>query len=334
MYASIESACDSAHSSSPIVPVLMGPTGSGKTAIAVEIARQYPITAIVADLRQVMRGMEIGSAQPTADELAILPHKLSGILDPSRDITVNDWRRLALTAISETFAENRIPIILGGSGMCIKALISGEKYDALPAPILRPALNDWVSRAGLKTVVDIVEPIIAGVIRIDEYTNRQRVVRGIERFAFKTSENDPPIQLPTPVRDAWQAQCEKWNVTDNTAELSTEITQFENQYKYRVFTLLPNRVWLRKRIEERARLMFETGLLKEVQELLESGVAQDARALKGHGYPEAIAVLSGKMTIDEAVERTTINTVRYAKRQITWIKHQLNDVNWIEVGNQ
>ncbi len=358
-YACIAAAFDAAHTPSPIVPVLMGPTGSGKTTIAVEVARQFPITAIVADLRQVMGGMEIGSAQPTADELSVLPHKLNGILDPMQDITVNDWRRLALEAIQETLDEGRIPLILGGSGMCIKALITGEKYDAPPAPILRKAINEWIANDGLKAVVETIEPLIAEIVRIDEFTNRQRVIRGVERYAFKTREGETPDDIPVLVKKAWTAQCEQWNETSETLDESTDCDRAsvgdttlidnigysatrlhdsrsmtgEKHYRYSIFALHPNRDWLRTRIAARARDMFEIGLLDEVRALMDAGIPSEARALKGHGYPEAIAVLNGKMTIEEAIERTTLNTARYAKRQITWIKHQMTDVTWIKVGN-
>jgi len=316
------------------IPVLMGPTGSGKTAVAVQIARRFPLTAIVADLRQVMRGMEIGAAQPTPAELAILPHRLSGVLDPSQDITVNDWRRLAQDAIRETLADGRIPLLLGGSGMCVGALVRGERYDAPPAPILRRTLIEWVGRDGLKQVAELAAPLVKDLMRIDEFSNRQRVIRAVERYAFLSRESAPPPDtLPDDVRAGWSRQCKSWaaliNVADDSAEISTSSPQFD--FAYKIFALLPDRDWLRARIEARARAMFERGLLDEVRALLDSGMSREARALRGHGYPEALAVLDERMSVEDAIERTTLNTARYAKRQITWIRHQFADVTWIEV---
>jgi tRNA dimethylallyltransferase len=312
----------------------MGPTGSGKTALALALARRFPLTAIVADLRQVMRGMETGSAQPTQGELAILPHKLSGILDPLQDITVNDWRRLALNAIAETLDDGRIPLVLGGSGMCVKALVSGERFDAPPAPILRHALIEWVELDGLKQVAELAAPLVKDLMRIDEFSNRQRVIRAIERYAFRSQESAPPLEIfPDYVQAAWITQCESWARTAAAGDEGVEgVPHSSNpQYSYKIFALLPDREWLRARIAARARAMFDGGLTGEVRALLDSGVSREARALRGHGYPEALAVLDGRMSVEDAIERTTLNTARYAKRQITWIRHQFADVTWIEV---
>jgi len=309
----------------------MGPTGSGKTSTAVALARNFPVTAVVADLRQVMSGMVIGSAQPTPDELAALPHKLSGVLDPATDITVNDWRKLAEAAIAEVITEDRIPLVLGGSGLAVQALISGARFDAPPAPILRKALNRWLDEGALDSIVEAAGDAISGLIRRDEFTNPHRVIRAIERFAYRNRETPPPAFLPDFVKDACARQTDAWcGLPEATSEDDDEMAA--PAYAYRIFALDPDLKWLAERIHRRAKAMFEGGMLDEVKALLERGVARDARALKGHGYPEAIGVLDGDMSIDEAIEKTAAVTRKYAKRQMTWLKGRFDDVEFIRVG--
>ncbi|MEP0813203.1 MAG: hypothetical protein HRF49_00880 [bacterium] len=345
------------------IPVLMGPTGSGKTAAAVALARDFPLTAIPADLRQVMRGMEIGSAQPSADELSVLPHKLLGACDPKCDLTVHGWREMALGAIAEVVSEGRIPIIVGGSGLCVKSLAGGMEYDAPAAPVLRPPLEAWVKGAGAAAVAPLVYKLIEGLIKPESFFNPHRITRAIERYCYlHRSEIASPLGgiAPPDVAAAAERQVVEWNSYANTIDREARPsgrvnaddngsaenesnsgralkgalpgTRLVGTIEYKIFALLPDRAWLAERIHTRAKQMFESGFIEEVRALLAAGVPRDARALLGHGYPEAIAVIDGKTSAAAAIERTAVITRQYAKRQVTWLRHQLNDVTFLPVG--
>ena len=322
----------------PPIPVLMGPTGSGKTAAAVRLAREFPLTAIVADLRQIMRGMPIGSAQPAAGELAALPHKLCGAFDPARNITVEDWRRLALAAIHETLAENRIPLVLGGSGLAVKALVSRTDFDAPPAPVLRSELVKIHGESGLDALLEIADGFAGGLPAECERKNPHRVIRTVERLAWRRRADGVPGNLDGALLAAWTSQLDAWNEANAATDRIDAVAGRANgfgagfEFQYRIFALLPEREWLAGRILARAKFMFLNGLLGEVRELLESGVPRDARALRGHGYPEALAVLDGEMSVKDAIEKTALVTRRYAKRQMTWLRHQFPDVAFLPVG--
>ncbi len=319
----------------PPVPVLMGPTGSGKTAAAIALARVFPLAAICADLRQTMRGMAIGSAQPSKEEVEILPHRLCGILDPAADITVEDWRKMAVAEIRDVLSEGKIPLVLGGSGLAVKALMEGGEFDAPPAPVLRKALNAAYRDGGLEKLSAAFGPMISGLLKETEAKNPHRVIRAIERFAWAARGGGAPefAEIETAeIKVAWISQLDEWKRKAAT-ESGPDAANGENcGFEFKIFALYPDRKWLAKRILNRARIMFQNGLLEEVKALLASGVSRDARALKGHGYPEAIAVLDGTMSMEEAIVKTASITRRYAKRQITWLKHQFRDVTFLPVG--
>lgn len=330
----------------PPVPVLMGPTGSGKTAAALALAREFPLVAICADLRQAMRGMTIGSAQPSPAELVILPHRLCGVLDPSIDITVEDWRKLADSEIMGVISAGKIPLVLGGSGLAVKALMDGGEFDAPPAPVLRAKLAKLLDEIGLAKLLEMTGRFVEGILLESERSNPHRVVRAIERYAWNVRENGAPDVADMDLKAAWISQIEDWksvqsNKTENEFAVATEsdnppgsLAADKNVFEYKIFALYPDRKWLAGRILMRARDMFQNGLLDEVKAMLDSGVTQNARALKGHGYPEAIAVLEGVMSVEEAIVKTAAVTRKYAKRQITWLKHQFEDVTFLQVGDE
>ncbi len=284
----------------PIAPPLIavvGPTASGKSELAMQLAHRFPVEILVADARQVYRGMDIGTAKPTAADRDAVPHHLLDLVDLDQPFTAADWTAAARALIPEIAARGRTPMLVGGNGLYLGGLLDGHDYAAHPpsAPI-RARIERALASDGLTALVERLATLDPGAARRIDQANPRRVVRAVER-----------------------------------AEAPAAAAAGVGRYLGLVIVIGISwpRPTLYRRIDERAAHLFASGLLDEVRALLARGYAPDLRAFSGHGYAEALATLRGESTLEQAIGLTARRTRQYAKRQLTWLRHEPR-ITWLE----
>lgn len=273
------------------LPVLVGPTAVGKTAVALALARHWPLEVVSADSRQVYRRLDIGTAKPTRRERARLPHHGLDLVEPGQRYSAGRFAREATGWITEIGARGRIPVVVGGTGLYVKALAEGLFLEPPLEPGERRALEGWL--AGLEA-----RDLLRWAGRLDpgfKGGGRQQAARAIEVALL----SGRPLGW-------WQS----------AARAESLVTPW-----YVLFTA-PRPV-LHQRIADRAEEMVRRGLIEEVASVLAEGHAAGAPGLDGIGIREAVEYLHGRRSRDSVAAAVALNTRRYAKRQETWFRHQL-----------
>ena len=285
------SAGSAAPNSKLLTPVVVGPTGVGKTAVAVALAALTPITVISADARQVYRGLDIGTAKPDARTLARVPHRGLDLIDPGERYSAGRFAREAAGWLAEIRAEERSPVVVGGTGLYIRALAEGLFHEPPFEPERRDRLRAWsesLEGTALARWAGRLDPAFPG-------GGRQRAARAIE------------VALLTGHALSW------WQ---REARASGALRPWY------IHLTLP-RETLHRRLAERVDAMVRAGFVEEVRRLLAKGVAADAPGLDGVGYREVVSMLQGRLPEAALREAILVSTRRYAKRQETWFRHQL-----------
>ncbi len=287
----------------PPLLVIAGPTGVGKTAAAVALARRLPIEVISADSRQVYRGMDVATGKPTADEQRAVAHHLIDVVDPDDRYHAARFRAEAEAAIDAVRGRGRLPVVVGGTGLYIRALLRGLD----PAPPadheFRRELAGIVARDGraaLHAQLAASEPALARRLHPNDEV---RVVRALERLRSGSAVGEAQVR--------WRDGQAPWRVT------------------YVGLTL--QRPVLARRLTARAAAMADAGLLEEVRSLLHRGYAPALPALQGIGYRQFVEVARGELERGRAVELMQRDTLRYAKRQMTWFAREPG-IEWIDVA--
>jgi len=275
----------------PLVPVLIGPTGVGKTAVAVELATLRPITVISADARQVYRHLDIGTAKPTPEVRAQVPHLGLDLIEPGERYSAGRFARDAAAWLAEVRTAGREPLVLGGTGFYVRALAEGLFREPLLDPARHEQLRGWAARLAPARAAHWAARLDRGFAG----GGRQRAARAIE------------VALLTGRALSW------WQ---------REARETGAMRPWYIHLTLP-RDALRRRIAERVERMLGAGLVAEVAALLARGVPPDAAGLDGVGYREAVAMLRGDLPADRLAEAIVVATRRYAKRQETWFRHRL-----------
>ena len=285
--------------SSPPIAALVGPTASGKTDLALAIARRVPVEILVADSRQVYRGMDLATAKPDAAARAAVPHHLVDLVAPDEPFSVADWLAAARPLVGAIAERGRLPLVVGGTGLYVSALVDGYELGSAPPAALRRALSAELEEQGLEALVARLQredPVAAA--RTD-LRNPRRVTRALERTATGRSGTGSA---------AWPGQVVIIGLSRPMGEL-------------------------RNRIAERADGFFSEGLLDEVRALLGAGYSPDLPPMTGHGYREAARHLAGAWSLREAIAATVRRTGQYAKRQMTWFRRDPRIV-WLELGDR
>jgi tRNA dimethylallyltransferase len=288
-------------SDQPLLGVV-GPTASGKTELALALAKRLRVEVLVADSRQVYRGMDVGTASPDADARAAVPHHLLDLVEPDEPFTVADWVRRARSAIPEIAARGALPMLVGGTGLYVAALVDGHDYEAQSwTPALRERLAADLAADGLPALAERLRHEAPGVASGIDLRNPRRVLRALERAGGGGRGHPTATPYPGPVALV---------AIDRPREV------------------------LYERIDERARRLFVSdGLPDEVRGLLDAGHGPDVRPMGGHGYLEAVGYLAGQLSLEEAIERTARRTRQYAKRQLTWFRRDPR-VRWVATGDR
>jgi tRNA dimethylallyltransferase len=284
------------------IAAIVGPTGSGKTELALALAARFAVEILVADSRQVFRGMDIGTAKPDARARAAVPHHLIDLVAPDQPFSVALWASEARRLIPEVSARGRLPLVVGGSGLYLAALLDGYAFGPAPRPEHRARLNEELAAAGIAVLADrlrAVDP--ASAARVD-LRNPRRVARALERSAAA----DGRVAAP-PAAKPWSGAVRLIGISRPTEVLN-------------------------RRIDQRAHWLFANGLVEEVRDLLAAGHDPRQPPLTGHGYGEAARYLAGDWPLEEAVAVTARRTRQYAKRQRTWFRRDPRIV-WLEAGD-
>ncbi|WP_111979897.1 tRNA (adenosine(37)-N6)-dimethylallyltransferase MiaA [Algibacillus agarilyticus] len=286
---------------------LMGPTASGKTALAIELYKNLPCDVISVDSALVYKDMNIGTAKPTAEEQAAAPHALIDFLDPSQAYSAADFQRDARQLMQKSIDAGRIPVLVGGTMLYHKALLDGLNDLPESDPIVRAALKQQADELGwpaMHAMLNEIDPI-AGA-RINE-NDQQRINRALEVYKI-------------------------------SGKTLTELTQSkENALPYKVaqFAIVPNdRSVLHKRIELRFHQMLQLGFEEEVRALHARGdLNVEMPSIRCVGYRQMWDYIEAKSSYDEMVFRGIVATRQLAKRQLTWLRGW-SDLNWLESENK
>ncbi len=275
--------------SAPPIAVLAGPTASGKSALALEIAEHAPIEVVSADAMQVYMGMDIGTAKPTREERSRVPHHLIDVVTPDRPFSVAAYVALAEDAIDEILARGKLPLVVGGTGFYIRSLTAGLATVPPADPKVQAPLWERFHREGL-------EPLLAELARASPEDaeraerNPRRVIRALE-ILHRTGRPPSAFAVRPP------------------------------RFGYAKVALVPSVADLDARIEVRTRQMFAAGLVQEVEALV-ARYPELPTALQAIGYKEVVRHLQGELSLDEAVAQVTLATRQYARRQRTWFKRE------------
>src|SRR6266850_2934088 len=287
------SAGSAAPDSRLLTPVVVGSTGVGKTAVAVALAALAPITVISADARQVYRTLDIGTAKPDPETIARVPHRGLDLIDPGERYSAGRFARDAAGWIAETRATGREPVVVGGTGLYIRALAEGLFHEPAFDPARREQLRHWsesLEGADLARWAGRLDPRFPG-------GGRQRAARAIE------------VALLTGHALSW------WQ---------REARERGTLHPWYIHLTVPREV-LHRRLAARVDAMLRAGLVPEVQRVLASGVAPQAPGLDGVGYREVVAMLQGQLSESALRDAILVSTRRYAKRQDTWFRNQLRE---------
>jgi tRNA dimethylallyltransferase len=286
----------------PGLVIICGPTASGKTALALELAKSIDLEVISADSRQVYRGMDIGTAKPTPDELSRLQHHLVDVVDPADEFTAADFleqgRRLAL----DIHHRHRLPLVVGGTGLYIRALTDGLVDAPRGDGILRRELWQMEKEHGEGALYRLLQERDPGMAARIHPHNQVRIVRALEVLEL-TGQRLSSLQAAHAFADRPFA----------TLKIG----------------LSPDRDELFRRIDRRAELMLGAGLVEETRRLLARGYSPRLKALQTIGYRECIQYLHGEFSLDETLSLIQRATRHFAKRQLTWFRKD-NSIIWVD----
>lgn len=290
--------------SKPKIIVITGPTCTGKTYLGIQLAKKINGEIISADSRQFYKKLNIGTSKPTEEELKKVKHYFINSLNPDEDYNVSKYADDAEKIIDKITSEKKVPLVVGGSGLYIKALIDG---------IVETADKDEEYRIELLKI---------------------KAENGINKLYKMLGETDPlsaSKMLPQNWKRVMRA-LEVIHITGKPIWKHHEQQKKKNKFFYKQFGLNWNREILYKRINDRVDRMIESGLVNEVNKLLDEAYSFDLNSLNTVGYKEIISYLKQEITLERAIELIKRNTRRYAKRQMTWFKKDTR-IKWLDVND-
>lgn len=289
------------------VIAIVGPTAVGKTAVAIELVRSIGGEIVSADSMAVYTGMDVGTAKPDYREQQMAKFHLIDVADPGQPFSVGDFQRLAHAAVDDILERNPPAVVVGGSGLYVRAAIDGLSLD-MPGedPVLRARLTEEAGKYGNEHVhkmLEKVDPVSAERIHAN---NLKRVVRALEIYELTG--------------------------TPASAHFEQDSRRGTRYPEAGFFGLTMERKTLYQRIERRVDSMIDAGLVEEVRRLLDNGVRPDLPSMQGLGYKEIAGFIRGNYGLDEAVDMLKKNTRRFAKRQYTWFRADPR-IKWIDVDD-
>lgn len=287
----------------PKILVIVGPTASGKTRMAVELAQRHNGEVISADSMQIYRTMDIGTAKPTKEEMGGIPHHMIDVADPEEDFSVARYVEMAARCVDDVLARGKLPIVAGGTGLYIDSLLSGRTFASFsPDSALRGELERELEEKGGQAMLEALAQVDPEAAQRLHPNDHKRIIRALEvyRSTGKTiTQHNRETQAIPPRYDA----------------LTIGLAFQDRQAMWR-------------RIDQRVDEMVAAGLEDEVRRLLTSGISPKCTAMQAIGYKEFTQALSGEMTWQEAADVVKLRSRQYAKRQLTWFGRNPN-TRWV-----
>ena len=279
---------------------IAGPTASGKTALAVELAKELNGEVVSCDSMQIYKRMDIGTAKPTSEEMQGIPHHMIDVAEPDEDFSVSRYCEMASPIVDDIVARGKTAIIAGGTGLYMDSLIRGNTFAPFPSTGQREKLEQQADEMGIDYMKDWLERIDPeAAARIHD---RKRLLRALEVY-LETGET----------------------ITEHNRKTQLIPPKYEPLWLGLDFE---PRAALYERIDLRVSIMLELGLVEEIQNLLSSGIPEKCTAMQAIGYKEFVAALDGQCTIEEAADQVRQSSRRYAKRQLTWFRRN-KAMNWL-----
>ena len=288
----------------PKIVCVVGPRACGKTTLGVLLAKKFNGEVVSADSMQIYRGMTIGTAAPTEQEMDGVPHHMIAVADPSEQWSVARYAEAAIPIIDDILARGKLPILVGGTGLWLEAVVSGRTFAGGHAGgAVRETLQRRLEAEG-------IQPLLAELRQVDpdaaerlHPADEKRILRALEVYLETgktiTAHNEETQHIPPRYDAVW------------------------------IGLRFADREDMKALIDRRVDKMVEEGLLAEVERLLQSGIPREATALQAIGYKEFLGVADGTAGVEEAVAEVKLRSRQYAKRQLTWLRRN-RDIHWIE----
>ena len=281
---------------------IAGPTASGKTGLAVKLAKALDGEVVSCDSMQIYRGMTIGTAAPTREEMEGVPHHMIAVADPRENYSVARYAREAGQCVDDILARGKRPIIVGGTGLYLDALLAGREYASGQAGgAVRAQLERRVAQEGIGPLLDELRAVDPESAQRLNPNDQKRIIRALEVY-----------------RETGKT------ITQHNRDSQRVPPRYDAVYLGFAFE---DRQDMRDRIDARVEQMAEQGLLDEVRALLKRGVPRGSTALQAIGYKECLSFLDGQSTEEEALELIKLRSRQYAKRQLTWLRRN-QDIHW------
>ena len=288
------------------IPIIAGPTASGKSALALEICRIADGELVCADSMQIYKGLDVGTAKDTKEEIGDIPHYLTDIIEPGTDFSVYDYINTAIPVIRDILERGKLPVICGGTGQYISSLLYGLDY------------GTGDEEAELEATKELEKEFEA---------------IGIEPLYARLQEEDPEAAKlihPNNTRRVIRALAVHKALGITFSEKNKRSKVNGPEFPFKVFMIDWNREELYDRINRRVGIMVENGIIDEAKKLIESGVDRSSTCWQAIGYKEMLKYLDGEENLDQACDRIRIGTRHYAKRQLTWLRSMGDDVTPIK----
>ena len=285
----------------PII-CIAGPTASGKTALAVELAKEYNGEVVSCDSMQVYKGMDIGTAKPTMEEQQGIVHHMLDVARADEDFSVSRYCNMAAPIVDDILARGKTAIIAGGTGLYMDSLIKGNDFAPFPSTGMREKLEQQADKDGMAAMLQLLATIDPeSAARLHE-KDRKRVIRALEVY-YETGET----------------------ITEHNRKTQEKPPRYNPLWLGLDFE---NRADLYSRIDLRVGIMLEQGLVAEIQDLLAQGIPPKCTAMQAIGYKEFVDALEGKGSLEAAADLVRQSSRHYAKRQLTWFRRNEN-MHWL-----
>ena len=281
---------------------IAGPTASGKTALAVELAKELDGEVVSCDSMQVYKRMDIGTAKPTKEEMQGIVHHMIDVAEPEEDFSVSRYCSLASPIVDDILARGKTAIIAGGTGLYMDSLIRGNAFAPFPSTGVREKLEAQADSDGMEAMLkwlQSIDPEAAGRLHLSD---RKRVLRALEVY-LETGET----------------------ITEHNKKTQAVPPRYSPLWLGLDFA---DRGELYRRIDARVGLMLEIGLIAEIQSLLASGIPEKCTAMQAIGYKEFVSALEGQCTVAQAADQVRQSSRHYAKRQLTWFRRN-QSIHWL-----
>ena len=281
---------------------IAGPTASGKTALAVEIAKELDGEVVSCDSMQVYKRMDIGTAKPTKEEMQGIVHHMIDVAEADEDFSVSRYCCMASPIVDDILARGKTAVIAGGTGLYMDSLIRGNAFAPFPSTGVREKLEAQADREGMEAMLkwlQSIDPEAAGRLHLSD---RKRILRALEVY-LETGET----------------------ITEHNRRTQAVPPRYSPLWLGLDFA---DRAELYRRIDTRVGLMLDMGLVEEIQNLLSSGIPEKCTAMQAIGYKEFVAALEGQCTIAQAADQVRQSSRHYAKRQLTWFRRN-QGIHWL-----